>query len=150
MNVLTENVKLMLKLSKTGFTLVELLAAAAVIAVGMVFVLGALSRCMTSLAIAHRTIDGNYLLGEKLWEFDLERRANNGTEEGEWSDVFDAPNERFNWTRIVTGITADLGNRTPVFNQTFAEETVSVAWMQGKTARSVDVTRYVNRKQGIL
>jgi hypothetical protein len=40
-----------------------------------------------------------------------------------------------------------MGNRSSVFNQTYAEETVRVLWMQGKTQRSVDVTRYVKRKQ---
>jgi prepilin-type N-terminal cleavage/methylation domain-containing protein len=130
-----------------GFTLVELLAATAVIAIGLVFVLGALSRCMTSLSIAQRTIAANYLLSAKIWEFDQQIHADNGTEEGAWEGVFDAPHDHFNWSRKVNSITADFGNRTSVFNQTFAEETDAILWMQGKSPRSLDVTRYVKRKQ---
>jgi prepilin-type N-terminal cleavage/methylation domain-containing protein len=131
----------------SGFTLVELLAATGVIAIGLVFVLGALGRCMTSLTVAQRMIEANYLLSDKMWESDLGRRAENGAQEGSWEGVFEAPNDRFNWTRLVAGVTADMGNRSSVFNQTYAEETVRVLWMQGKTQRSVDVTRYVKRKQ---
>ena len=42
------------KKRRTGFTLVELLVAAAVIAVGMVYVLGALGRCMMALTSSER------------------------------------------------------------------------------------------------
>jgi len=132
---------------RSGFTFVELLAATAVIAIGLVFVLGALGRCMTTLSVAKRTIDANYLLGKKLWEFDLERRAENGTEEGSWGGVFEAPNEHFNWSREVASVTSDFGSRSSVFNQTFAEQTVRVLWMQGRAPRSVGVTQYVKRKQ---
>ena len=56
---------------KKAFTLVELMIAVAVIAVGMVFVLGAFSQCLSALTTARKMVTANYLLNGKLWESDL-------------------------------------------------------------------------------
>ena len=51
-----------------AFTLVELLIAVAVIAVGMVFILGALSQCVSAFTTAQNMVTANYLLNKKIWE----------------------------------------------------------------------------------
>ncbi len=132
---------------RPGFTLVELLAAVAVIAVGMVFVLGAFSQCITSLDTAQKMIDANYLLNARAWEIDLADKQNNGTGEGEWSGVFAPPNEKFNWTRIVRPVSADFGQEAEYVQQALSEEVLKVSWPQGKIAKDISVTRYVRKKQ---
>jgi prepilin-type N-terminal cleavage/methylation domain-containing protein len=151
-----------MKLNLKGFTLVELLVASAVMAVGLVFVLGALGRCSTSLALARRTVTASSLLNAKLWDLDLEHRGNNGTEEGEWEGDFEEPNQMFHWTQTVVPLTANLtevavgnasggtsidpGNTSSAWEESFLEETVTVGWSQGRQKRNVTITRYVRRK----
>lgn len=130
-----------------AFTLVELLVAVAVIAVGMVFVLGALSRCMTSLLTAQKMVTASYLLNQKIGEIDLAYQQNNGSEEGAWGDVFAAPHEEFNWTQNVSRIAADFGNDTVLIQENLNEEVVKVLWKQARVGRDISVTRYVKRKK---
>ena len=130
-----------------GFTLVELMAAVAVIAVGMVFVLSAFSQCASSLAIAQKMVTANYLLNGKIWEIDLAHKVNNGSEEGEWSGTFVSPNEEFNWTQIVQPVSADFGQETSFVQENLNEEILKIAWSQGKVAKDISVTRYVHKKR---
>ena len=135
-----------MKQRKAGFTLVELMVACAVIAIGMVFILGALSRCLASLTTAQRMMAANDLLSAKIWELDILARQNNGTSAEPSGGVFESPNERFNWSSEVGPILADFGNQTAVFNETFGEQTVRVSWLQGKTPHDVSITRYVRKR----
>ena len=133
-----------------GFTLVELLVAAAIIAIGMVYVLGAFGRCVTTLTAARRMVTGTYLLDARLWELDELYRQDLGAEEGTMSGEFEEPNERFAWARTASGVKADIGdefNQTGVLRDLYLEETVRVSWRQGASTRDVGVTRYVLKRQ---
>jgi prepilin-type N-terminal cleavage/methylation domain-containing protein len=138
----------MLRIGRSsGFTLVELLVAVAVIAVGMVFVLGAFSQCMSSLTIAERMVTANGLLNAKIWEDNLALKASNGSETGEWSEVFTAPYEGFRWTHVVGDVAADFGNETLVVQENLNQDLWKISWTQGKIAKDVSVTRYVKKKK---
>ncbi len=130
----------------TGFTLVELLIAATVCAVGMVFVLGAFSQCVSSLNTAQNMATANYLLNKKMWDIDLLVEANNGTTEGESSDEFREPYDNFNWTDTVGAITQDLGDETAFVAEKLNEESVVIHWSQGKVSKDISVSRMVARQ----
>lgn len=130
-----------------AFTLVELLIAVAVIAVGMVFVLGAFSQCMSSLATAQKMVTADQLLNAKIWEEDLAFKQNNGTEEGELSGVFPEPYEDFNWTQTIRPVSADWGNQTSFVQEVLNEEVLKVVWPQGRVVKDVSVIRYVKKKK---
>ncbi|MFH1223106.1 MAG: prepilin-type N-terminal cleavage/methylation domain-containing protein [Pseudomonadota bacterium] len=132
-----------------GFTLVELMAAVAVIAVGMVFILGAFSQCVSSLTTAEHKITANFLLNAKIWEEDIVLKENNGSEAGEWSEAFKPPYENFNWTHVVRdGVSAgDFGNESLFVQENLNEEAFTVSWTQGKAVKDVSVTRLVKRKK---
>ena len=132
---------------KAAFTLVELLIAVTIIAVGMVFVLGALSQCVFSLNTAEKITTANYLLNKKIWEIDLAQKLNNGSEEGGWGEAFPEPYNNFNWTQNVSGISADFGNETTLLQDNLYEEKVGVSWKQGAGMRDISVVRYVKRKK---
>ncbi len=135
--------------NRIGFTLVELMAAVAVIAVGMVFILGAFSQCVSSLTTAEHKITACFLLNAKIWEEGLAIKENNGSEPGEWSEAFEPPYEHFNWTHIVRdGVSAgDLGNESLFVQENLNEEESRVSWTQGKAVKDVTVTRYVRKKK---
>ncbi len=135
-------------LLSSGFTLVELMAAVAVIAVGMVFILGAFCQCVSSLTTAEHKITANLLLNAKIWEEDLVLKENNGSEAGEWSEAFKPPYENFNWTHVVRdGVSAgDFGNESLFVQENLNEEAFTVFWTQGKAVKDVTVTRFVKRK----
>jgi len=135
------------KTSKIGFTLVELMAAVAVIAVGMVFILGAFSQCMSSLTTAEHKITASFLLNAKIWEDDLLLKANNGSETGEWSEVFESPYEKFNWTHVVREIVSvgDFNLESLPVHENLNEEVLTVSWVQGKVVKDVTVTRLVKK-----
>lgn len=132
---------------RKAFTLVELMAAVAVIAVGMVFVLGAFNQCLSSMTTAHRMIAATNLLNVKIWDDDLAMRQENGSVEGAWEGTFEPPNEGFHWTQEVRAILQDFGNETLFVQENLNEETMGVAWQQGKTAKDVSVTRFVRKKK---
>ena len=126
------------------------MAAVAVIAVGMVFILGAFSQCMSSLTTAEHKITASFLLNAKIWEEDLARMENNGSEPGEWSEVFTAPYEKFNWTHVVREKVSpgDLGNESLFIEENLNEETLTVSWVQGQRAvKDIAVTRFVQKKK---
>ncbi len=138
------------KKDKGAFTLVELLVAAAVIAVGMVYVLGAFGRCMTALTTSERMVTATFLLNNKLWRLDEIYRLNQGAEEGTDTGQFTEPYDRFEWTQSTTTISADVGddfNQTTILREAFLEETVRVSWKQGRATRDISVTRYVPRRR---
>ena len=130
-----------------GFTLVELLVAVAVIAVGMVFVLSALGQCIKGMTTAQKSLTASELLTQKLWEIDLEHIENNGSIEGEWSGAFSEPNEGFRWSQVVAELEGDFGVSTPFVQEALNEETVFVYWKQGRMKRDVRVSRYVPKKE---
>ncbi len=133
-----------------AFTLVELLVAAAVIAVGMVYVLGALGRCVTALTTSERMVTATFLLNNKLWQLDEIYRQDQGAEAGTDNGVFTEPYERFEWAQTTSMVPADVGdafNQTTALREAFLEETVTVSWAQGKATRAISATRYVPRRQ---
>ena len=131
---------------KQAFTLVELLVAVAVIAVGMVFVLGSFSQCMSGAGTARNMETAGYLLNAKLWEIDEARKVANATEEDFISGEFAAPYQSFNWSDTLSTITSDFGNESLVVRGNLTEETIKVSWKQGKTVKDVSVVRYIKKK----
>ena len=135
---------------KKAFTLIELLVAAVVIAVGMVYVLGALGRCMTALTTSERMVMGTFLLNNKLWQLDETYRQDLGAMAGTDNGQFTEPYERFEWTQSASSVSAEIGdefNQTTILRDALLEETVTVSWKQGKATREISVTRYVPRHQ---
>ncbi|MFH0877449.1 MAG: prepilin-type N-terminal cleavage/methylation domain-containing protein, partial [Candidatus Omnitrophota bacterium] len=131
----------------SAFTLVELLVAVAIIAVGMVFILAGFSQCMASLSTARKMSVASFLLNKKIWEkaeFDWQT---NGTEEGQWSGEFDEPYQDYSWVDVVGPVVADFGNETEVVNNLLLEETLTVLWSQTNRAKNLSIIRYVKKKQ---
>jgi len=131
---------------KKAFTLVELMIAVAVIAVGMVFVLGAFSQCLSALTTARKMVTANYLLNGKLWESDLAIKQENGSQEGEWSGVFLEPYESFNWTHKIKAVSVEFGNESLPGLERLNEEIMKVSWLQGRQTKDISVVRYVKKK----
>lgn len=132
--------------SSFGFTLVELLASVAVIAVGMVFILGAFSQCMSSLATAEKMRKASFIIARQAWESDQEILVQNGTSEGSWEGVFEEPEGNFSWHREVRAVAADYGNESLFVQENLAEEVFDVSWKQGRSVKDLSVARYVKRK----
>ena len=129
---------------KKGFTLIELLIAVVVIAVGMVFVLGALSQCVAVLTTASKTVEANYLLNQKLWKID-EAYYTTGSVEGETSENFPDPGESFSWALKDSAITADFGLETAFVQDKLNEESFRVAWSRGEMSKYIEVVRFVKK-----
>jgi prepilin-type N-terminal cleavage/methylation domain-containing protein len=133
-----------------GFTLVELMVAAAVLAVGMVFVLGALSQCVGALATCEKTVKATQLVSRDLWWMDPEHLANltgagayQDMTEGEWSGIFVSPYEGFNWTLTVRPVSADFGNETDFVQEAFFEVVYRIAWKRGAAVKDVTAMAYL-------
>jgi prepilin-type N-terminal cleavage/methylation domain-containing protein len=136
--------------SDFGFTLVELMAAAAVIAVGMVFVLGAFNQCMSALTTAQRTITASRLLNAKIWEDDAFLKTVAGLEAGNESGVFSPPYENFNWSRSVYEDSfSDYGNESAVLEKNLNKEELKVIWQQGKKTKDISITRCVKKNKKV-
>jgi hypothetical protein len=124
------------------------MVSVAVIAVGMVFVLGAFNQCLSSMTTADKTVTACGLLNARMWQIDSDHRQNNGSEEGLWSGTFeDAGQSGFNWTQAVRPVSQDFGNETIFVQENLYEETVVIAWQQGKAVKDVTITRFVKRKK---
>jgi len=134
--------------SREGFTLVELMAAVAVIAVGMVFVLGAFNQCLSSMTTAEKTVTACGLLNDRIYQIDFAYIQSNGSQEGSWSGGFQEEQHKgFNWTQVVQPVSQDFGNETIFVQVALNEEKVSIAWKQGSVVKDVSVTRYVRKKK---
>lgn len=130
-----------------AFTLVELLVAVSVIAVGMVFVLSAFGRCLSSFETSKKMIRASYLLADKMWEIDLEYKKSNGSIQGEWSGLNATCDGNFSWVQNVTEVSAAaFGEEGSIMEQGFNMEVVRFAWPQGVQKRDLSVTRYVVKK----
>ena len=140
----------------TGFTLVELLIAVAVIAVGMVFILGAFSQCVSSLATAQKMVTANYLLNKKVWdldtgvqkivsEFGLGGQSSNSSQEFRQNGSFEHPYESFNWTLIGGSVPTFFNNETSSVQGRLIEQTLKIDWPQGKSVKDLSVIRYLRR-----
>lgn len=129
-----------------GFTLVELLVAVAVIAVGMVFVLGAFSRCLLSSETSKKMIKASFLLSNKMWEIDLEHALDNGSIQGNWDGFFETSGGNFFWTQVITDASAQaLGEEALVIEKGFNAEVVTLGWLQGRHVRNLSIARYVKK-----
>lgn len=130
----------------SAFTLVELLVAVSVIAIGMVFVLGAFSRCLSSSNIAKKMIQASFLLTNKIWEIDLEHVKDKGSLQGRWEGVFETKNESFSWSQVVTDASARaLGEEAYVIEDGFNAEIIAVGWDQARLARNLSISRYIKK-----
>jgi hypothetical protein len=123
------------------------MVAVVIITVGMVFVLGAFSRSMVALATAERTIQANELLMAQIVVLDMDGRQPKPAIALEASGTFAEPHEGFIWSRSTRGINIDFDHTyVKSLAELFAEETVSVSWMQSRVPKSVSVTRFVQKR----
>lgn len=135
----------------SAFTLVELLIASSVLAIGMVFVLGALGRCIGVLDTSEKMIQASYLLNGKMWEIDRQLYEYNGSIEGEWEQTFEAPYSLFSWKQAVVPLEEDSMDDEALFlAKVFNNETVEVSWKQGKVTKDISVARYVKKQKPLL
>lgn len=132
--------------NRSAFTLVELLVAVAVVAIGMVFVLGALSQCMAVLVTAQKTVEASYLLNEKAWEIDR-AQAREGSEKGAWEEPFPEPRQNYSWVLNITDFSTDFGAETEFVRDEFHDETIAVLWQQGRAKRDLTIQRYAKKKK---
>lgn len=129
-----------------AFTLVELLVSVAVIAVGMVFVLGAFSQCLSSSETSKKMIVASFLLSNKMWEIDLEHALSQGSIQGEWDGIFEPPNGNYSWAQVVAPASSpELGEESFVIEDGFNAEVVTLGWLQGRHARNLSIARYVKK-----
>ncbi|GEM_PF-1044663 len=128
-----------------GFTLVELMVAVVVTAIGMVVVLSALRQCIQVMTASEKQITANELLNRKIWE-STQMVRNSSLKEGETSGHFDAPYEDYNWTRAVTEFPEGFENESATLKSRLWKETLTVAWQARGDVRDIVLTRYVPRK----
>jgi len=132
-----------------GFTLVELMVAVMISAIGMVFVLSALQRTMAVLSTAEKMTTANYLLNRRIWEND-QLDGESGPEEGETSGEFDEPYELFRWRRTVSEFPDIFGEESEPLKLHLWAETTTISW-QGRgiardlQTRNLTVTRFLNK-----
>ncbi len=131
----------MTMIAKKGFTLVELMVAVVVTAVGMVGVLSALNQCAIVMATSERQITANYLLNQKMWETQEMSRTGE-LALGKMSGTFEAPYDDFNWTRTVSEFPKSFGNESETLKNYLVEENVTISWQRRGTDRGLTVITY--------
>ena len=136
---------------RAGFTLVELMIAVAIVAVGMVFVLGAFSQCLSALSSSEKTIKAAGLLAREFWWEPTFLMGIAGIDdpkdigEGEWSGLFTGPYDGFGWTLTIRPVAADFGTEMDKADEAFFEGEYKISWTQGKTERSLSSIVFLGR-----
>lgn len=119
----------------------------AIVTVGMIYVLGALSRSVGALATSDRMIKANELLNNQIWLLDMDGRQVKPAIPVNTSGTFSAPYEGFRWARTTRDINIDFDHTwIKSLRELFSEETVSVSWEQSRRTQSVSVTRFVKAR----
>jgi|GEM_PF-1195004 len=131
-------------LKRQGFTLIELVLTVALIAVGMVFVLGALNQCALAHANAEKEIVANYALTNIITKFDVCKRQSS---KEICLNLISAEYEDFNLTRIVSPVAADFGSENSLIQDNFYQEEFRLSWKLGRRNRHISFVRYVQSKK---
>jgi prepilin-type N-terminal cleavage/methylation domain-containing protein len=122
-----------MKLNKNGFTLLEVMVAAAVLSLGTVLIFESLLSISTVYDYCSSSIASSAFAHEKLWEAeDSVRRG--GTLPPDSSGEFFRGGKRFDWALLLEGAGED----------TVYKVTVRLKWSSGKRNNEVEQSGYVS------
>ena len=116
-----------------GFTLLEVMAALAILAVSFVVLLGLRNRDILQHQEAQVLTRATLLAQKKMSEIEMAGFPDVGILTGE----FPEPDEAFTWTESVSGTLFEFAR----------EVRVEVSWKEGERRRSVDLITYMAKEK---
>lgn len=120
--------------TKKGFTLIEVMVAAAILSVGIVLVQQGFLRSATLLAKLSRTLEARQWADEKVWEVKENLFYSQDPSPGEGSGSFESNGRKYSWTAQAEPLSlADL----------YAVRVV-VQWPDGNGSSSVEREVHAN------
>ena len=128
---------------ETGFTLLEVLVAVAIVGMALVMLLR-LHLLSLDATLAAQDLTTAVLLAEGRMATFLAQSPQEGEDQGQ----FDGPNlERFGWTTSVTDYDIDLGGQNGGEQESIGirHVTVSVHWREGNRNRSYSLETYESK-----
>jgi general secretion pathway protein I len=119
----------------SGFTLLEVMVAVAILAMVLVTLLGVKNRSMQDVLLADHMTTATLLAKRTMAEMLQQNRAQEGEEEGEYpEDEF----KDYKWKKTITFVSFQYEN-VPV---TISEFRVAVAWNEGAHQETVELVSY--------
>ena len=115
------------KTGNKGFTLIEVMLAAAVLAISIVTIQQGFLRSATLLARVTRTLEAQQFASEKLWEAQEGLFYSEDPSPGEGSGSFDVSGRRYDWTV----------EASPLSQADLYAVRVQVSWPEGGTRTQV-------------
>lgn len=92
---------MMLRIGSRGFTLIEVMLAVSILAIGIIGVLRAYSTAVNALGVGQENIDAVCLLKEKMSEIERLVLEGEGISPGTSSGRFEGELESFEWESVV-------------------------------------------------
>ena len=94
--------------SKTGFTLIEVMMAVAVLSFGIVVLFQSFFICVDSVQYASNRLKAQLWLDAKMWEEADVIMRTNATALGETSGTFSLDGREFSWVKSAQAVDTDL------------------------------------------